>query len=482
MTRALASSLQWQDPHKTLIGLNCLQPFGYGITLNGAYVASPYENGGSDAQVMPDARLTAIKAAGFDFVRMAVDPGTLMAAGTDTALDGLIAQVMTGVARRTSRGLKVIVDLHFAGGNPAVSAWGYVAVLDGVNGAKFTRFKHCAARLGAAIHAAAGTTCTPSDVCLEVFNEPPGPWDISTASWSIHLHDLFLAVRAALPLHTIVVGGNCFNALDATAGGQTSGLTALSPAGFDENTGFAFHPYESALFTFQGWAGTQYQYMHGLTFPATLHPGGQAAAASAFTAVAGSEGDHDGVAAADALNACVTQAAWSTSVAQYFSRYGNKASLAARLATVTSWAIAAGLTKKRLFNTEVGVNFAGADDATEESAAAFIAAVREISQEACINCLTIHEMQGSDFGIQDTSAPWTFKAAIIAALFGGSMPKTVKSANVEFDNVGGGTYTVKTQLIDASSAVVATATSDPVVVPADPAPVPVAIKPVITVS
>lgn len=86
---------------------------------------------------------------------------------------------------------------------------------------------------------------------------------------------------------------------------------------------------------------------------------------------------------------------------------------------------------------------------------------------------------------KDYLSSGTVKHPLIQAVktgLGVSMPKMLKSANLEFDNVGGGTYTVKVQLIDASNAVVATSTSDPVVVPADPAPVPVGVKPVITVS
>jgi hypothetical protein len=62
------------------------------------------------------------------------------------------------------------------------------------------------------------------------------------------------------------------------------------------------------------------------------------------------------------------------------------------------------------------------------------------------------------------------------------MPKTLQVSNVEFDNVGGGTYTVKAALVNSSDVVVALGISAPVVVPPDPDPVPTATTPTVTVS
>ena len=77
-------NVRWVGNKVEARGLNCLQPFGFGTATDGSYVDEPYQNGGTDLEVMPDSRLRLIKSTGFDFVRMCVDPATLTtAANTD---------------------------------------------------------------------------------------------------------------------------------------------------------------------------------------------------------------------------------------------------------------------------------------------------------------------------------------------------------------------------------------------------------------
>src|SRR3954466_9262138 len=116
----------------TLIALNALQPFGFGASSAGAYTSTPYTNGGADATVMPDARLTAFQSQGINCIRMAVDPGPMLAAADDTALDTRIGEIIAGVARRTALGFKVIVDIHVLGpGQHPVTGWSNTDLIDG---------------------------------------------------------------------------------------------------------------------------------------------------------------------------------------------------------------------------------------------------------------------------------------------------------------------------------------------------------------
>lgn len=415
--RSSSQGLRWQNPTRLQIGINCMQPFGYAASSGGVYDASPYTNGGADATVMPDARLTGLKTAGFDFVRMAVDIGPLMAADgssnvTTTVLDTLIAQLVTGVGRRTAVGLKVIVDLHVLplGAHP-VSGWDGASIIatTALTDTKWVRYKFIAARLAAAL---AGIS--PSDVCIELFNEPPFSWDFGAVSWQTQAADLWRAVRN-VSSHTLIIGGNDFNTLDyQTSGTVGSGTTGLTASAFDANTGFSFHPYDGGVFSHQGVSGTIYQYMHGLTFPAANYPGGLAQAKTDFTTAAGGD--------TNAINSVVTQTGWFSSLDRYFSELGSQALLATRLGILTTWADSAGVSRRRLFNTEFGVNFAGADgrptsgDAYVADAAAWIQAHRQNASSAGLNCISLHEMQGSNFGISGTSSPWTLNSSIMTAL------------------------------------------------------------------
>jgi hypothetical protein len=387
-----------------MIGLNCLQPFAW---------TYPFANGGNDATVMPDARLTTIKTTGFDFVRMAVDNSALLGADsasnvTTTVLDTMIAEIITGIQRRTALGLKVILDFHFKGDiSNYVAGYGFADVFDG--GTKAARMSFVAARLGAALHTNINNGCGRANVCYEFFNEPPSPATVSTASYIVQLEAWWTAIRAAMPLHTIVVAGNNLNAYDGTPAGQASGLTSLTASHFDVNTGFAYHDYENGPFTMQG-AGTYgpYSYGNGIRYPASLNSS-ESAVSSAFTTAAGSD--------TNAINMVVTQTTWASSIHQYFVTYGSKSLRAARLKVATDWSDAAGISRKRIFNTEGGVAFNASDDASDADAAQWIQDAKDNATAAGISCMTVHEMQGSTFGIQNTTTPWAFNASIQAALF-----------------------------------------------------------------
>jgi hypothetical protein len=412
----LDKPLVWGDPTKLMVGMNCFQPFGFGASSGGVYTYTgngPFTNGGVDTVVLPDARLAAIKSAGFDFVRMVVDVAALLAAPNDATLDGLIAQLIAGAMRRVNAGLRVIVDMHVLPGNHPVHGWSRNDLIDGPSGPKMTRMKYVVARLAAAMSG----PCPPSSVCLELYNEPGRASAYVTSSYLTQIKDYWSAVRAACRF-TLIVGGSFNNALDKTPSGDVrDGLTALTASNFDANTGFAFHDYTPPVFCMQGVAGSVYEDMHGLTFPLTDYPGGLAQAKADFTTAANALGH------ANNINTVVTQTTWFSSLDQAFTKYGTKALLATYLKTVTGWADAAGIPRRRLLNTECGVSFRKADtlgtagDATDASAAAWLQALRENAQSAGIGCITIHEMQGSDFRLMETSAPWAVNGVIKAALF-----------------------------------------------------------------
>lgn len=411
-------TLLFKDASKTMIGINSMQPFGYAASTgawgSATYTANPYVNGGADTTVWPNERLDARKANGYDFIRMAVDVGPLCAAANDATLDDLISQIITGATRRMARGLKVIVDLHvLINGQHPVPGWdGSSIIAGGVNGIKFQRLIYVAKRLASQIWALRFSTCNPTNICLELFNEPPFFSEFTASTWTVMSESYWAQVRSVCGL-TLLIGGTDYNSLDSALSGSVgAGLTGLRAAKYDENTIFVFHPYEAAVFTHQGITNSVYEYAQNLTYPAWLHPGGLAKAKADFTTLANAAGN------ASALNSVVTQDGWASSLYRYFYEFGNKSLLAKRIKIVTDWADAAGISRKQLGNSESGVNHQGANDASAASMSAWIRDMRENAQAAGIGFITIHEEQGSSFAISDTtSEPWTHNEAMRAALF-----------------------------------------------------------------
>lgn len=395
--------MAWYDANRVLIGLNCLQPFGWGY---------PYTNGGADTTVLPAARLAAIKDTGFDFVRMAVDPETLLAADgasneVTTDLDARIDEIMDGVARRTAAGLRVIVDMHFHGFSVSyASGWQFDDVFDG--GTKATRVQFVLVRLATQIDA----LTDPDEVAFELFNEPPAPYTIATATYTAQMASWATAVRAVMASHWMVIGGNASNAQDSVLAGSTSGLTSLDPTDYDDTVLYTFHGYESGCFTLQATSGSIYEDVHNLVFPAAEHPGGETQASDDFTAEATANGRTANI------DPVVTQTTWASSLHQYFVTYGSKALLKTRETVVATWADNASVSRRRILNGEFGVNFVGTTDASVDSAMHFVRALREIAQELGFGGICVHEMQGSNFRVQNTSAPYAFDANIRQALFG----------------------------------------------------------------
>ena len=108
---------------------------------------------------------------------------------------------------------------------------------------------------------------------------------------------------------------------------------------------------------------------------------------------------------------------WSSSLRTYFDELGSKEGLAARLGILTRWADMRGVSRRQLMNTEFGVShhtFQGSGGASVESAARFVRDVREISEAAGIGCITMHEMQGSQFAVASSEAPLRFDSPLIA--------------------------------------------------------------------
>ncbi|CAG1009363.1 MAG: glycoside hydrolase family 5 protein [Rhizobiaceae bacterium] len=196
-----------------------------------------------------------LKAAGFDFVRMPVDPAALLSAQTAGFSDLLYASVLDSARLANAAGLKVIVDLHAipAGGNRAIGTYQLLE-----DAALFDRYLDAVRWLARTV-----SREDPSLVALELMNEPvTGCEGAEARAWAERLKRLYAAARASATRTTLVLSGSCW--------GGAEGLAALDPRDFpDDNLIWSFHSYAPFVLTHQGatWTGGFVRWVTGLPYP-----------------------------------------------------------------------------------------------------------------------------------------------------------------------------------------------------------------------
>jgi hypothetical protein len=194
-----------------------------------------------------------IKTLGFDFVRLSVDPGPLLAsegARRQEALDVLEAAVMT-VA---DADLKVVFNLH---GVSQVPQYGMDMIYDGANSPGVALYRQMVVEVAAML-----VDVGVEKAAIEPFNEPAYyPCDESgTEDWQQIMSDTVADIRGVSTELTIVATGAC--------GGSITGLTDLDPDFDDPNLLYSFHMYEPHSFTHQRSEDPE-GYASGLPWPAS---------------------------------------------------------------------------------------------------------------------------------------------------------------------------------------------------------------------
>ncbi len=237
------------------------------------WVTWPGEDQWSDAKAIlpyPEWRkflkeddLKALKEAGFDFLRMPVDPSPFLSDQTEALRDDLYASVLDSVRMINRAGLKVIVDMHLipAGGSRKI---GMAEVMDDPQ--TFDRYVDMVRKMGRTL---AGED--PKKVAFELMNEPIVDCDSDgTSLWPARQQKLFAAARSSATKLTLVLTGACYSA--------ASSLEKIDPKAIpDDNVIWTFHSYDPFLLTHQGatWAGDFIPYVTGLPYPLTAVPKAQ---------------------------------------------------------------------------------------------------------------------------------------------------------------------------------------------------------------
>lgn len=216
------------------------------------YAWPPFQS----ARPVPGASdLARLRGAGFDFIRIPVDPGPFLAfEGQRRA--ALLDQLSGAVAQGLESGLSVVVNLQ---ANAATHYWTPERMVASTGAPAFADFSDL-------VRTVAGRLARADldRVALEPVNEPPQA--CTAAAWAEVQTALFAAARSGAPDLTLVATGAC--------GGMIAGLQALDPAPVLAlgRVLFTFHFYEPYLFSHQGapWMREPvYRALNGVPWPAS---------------------------------------------------------------------------------------------------------------------------------------------------------------------------------------------------------------------
>jgi aryl-phospho-beta-D-glucosidase BglC (GH1 family) len=195
---------------------------------------------------MSVADMQALKAMGFDHVRLSINPALLIASPKTGALrEGPMAQLDKTVTQLTGAGLNVILDIH------AEEDW-KAGLTHGDDGAQslYAFWEQFAAHYA---------KTDPERVFFEVLNEPSMD---DLYRWEGIQDRAVAAIRSVAPRHTIIA--------TAAAWGHQDGLLAMEPVR-DDNVIYTFHDYDPMWFTHQGatWSTAAWAFTHGVPYPST---------------------------------------------------------------------------------------------------------------------------------------------------------------------------------------------------------------------
>lgn len=194
--------------------------------------------------------------AGFDFIRIPVDPGPFLSFD-EVRRRQLLEQLEAAVAQGLSSGLDVLVNLQI---NEATHHWNSARLIASAQAPGFRAYRALAAEIARRLSA-----LDPRRTALEPVNEPPQA--CGSAVWHGVQRDLLTAARHAAPGLTLTATGGC--------GSMVPGLDALDPASlkpFDPLV-YVVHYYEPYLFTHQGAPWMQgepvYRALNAVPWPAS---------------------------------------------------------------------------------------------------------------------------------------------------------------------------------------------------------------------
>ncbi|CCV07346.1 putative Glycoside hydrolase family 5 [Mesorhizobium metallidurans STM 2683] len=277
-----------------------------------------------------------IRSMGFDFIRLSVDPGPLLAsegAKREQALDILAA----AVERVTSAGLKVVFDLH---GVTQVPAYGMEMIYGGADSEGVARYREMVVAVATML-----VKIGADKVALEPYNEPAYyPCDSSGSDdWQRIMEGTVHDIRAVSSELTIVATGAC--------GGSIAGLANLTPGFDDPNLYYSFHMYEPHSFTHQR-PDKSNNFASGLPWPA------DSSTPEVVSEMLKARMEAAGLSTVEQV---MNMATARETIARYFEQDWGQSQLEASFRQAVDWAEGHGIPSRRLFMGEFGVILMSAD-------------------------------------------------------------------------------------------------------------------------
>ena len=272
-----------------------------------------------------------IRSLGFDFIRLTVDPGPLLASEGEKRQEALNI-LAEDVKLVTASGLKVVFNLHIV---TQVPEYGGDAIIeqpaDSEAVGRYVAMIADVARMLAPLGS--------DKVAFEPFNEPQHyPCEgRSDGQWQKIMAKAMAAIRAVTSELTLVATGAC--------GGDVTGLVDLDPSFDDPNLYYSFHMYEPHVFTHQR-SEDEGGFASGLPWPAgSGSPGAVIEMLRAHMAAAGiSEAEQEG-----------TILKLGPVISQYFTEGWGESQVVARVGEALDWAAKHDIPTSRLFMGEFGV-------------------------------------------------------------------------------------------------------------------------------
>ncbi|MDW6022415.1 cellulase family glycosylhydrolase [Mesorhizobium sp. BAC0120] len=336
------------------------------INADGSYVWPPYRSekewlaGSRPLSDWPGGEEFArIESMGFDFVRLSVDPGPLVASHGKQRQEAL--EVLSNAVKRvTSSGLNVVFDLH---GVSQVPAYSMALIQDGADTEGVARYREMVKDVAQML-----VEVSTDKVALEPYNEPAYYPCNSGGSddWQRIMAATVRDIRSVSNSLTIVATGAC--------GGSIAGLVNLDPDFDDQNIYYSFHMYEPHSFTHQR-SDKPNGFSSGLPWPASSGtPGSVAARLEARMDVAGLSPAEKRSNLAEARGV----------IDKYFQENWGQSQLDVSFQKVVGWAREHGIPSERLFMGEFGVILMSADGrmgAFDADRLRYISAVRRLAEQ-----------------------------------------------------------------------------------------------------
>jgi endoglucanase len=201
-----------------------------------------------------DDELRRLKEAGFDFVRLAVEPSPLLDRNPDeTRL--IETRLISFVKRINAVGMRVMVSGWAR--HESTPGWRAADIVASTDIPAYRRYVSFLKRVIVLLK-----DVPPDQWVLEPMNEPQAVCRRTDGSdWVVVQRDIYRQLRPVAPLLTLVITPGCWSKIE--------GLEHLDMAGYDTRTLVDVHYYDPWIFTHQSatWTADWIKHLAGLSFP-----------------------------------------------------------------------------------------------------------------------------------------------------------------------------------------------------------------------